>query len=52
MVRHATSLRLHRLIPMPYMLHADWRPDTSSQNTNQKQMLEIVSSHQNPLSMI
>src|SRR5690348_349927 len=51
MARHATSIRLHRLIPTPHTIHADWRPDTPSQSTNQKQMLEIASSHQNPLTI-
>ncbi len=51
MTRHATSIRLHRLTPTPYTLHADWRPDTPASSTNQKQMLEITSSHQNPLSI-
>ena len=51
MTRHAASIRLHRLIPTPYTLHADWRPDTPASSANQKQMLEITSSHQNPLSI-
>ena len=51
MARHAISIHLHRLLPTPHTLHADWRPATPLQSNHHKQMLEIASSHQNPFSI-